>query len=206
MIDLTQTIKDTGIHVCLDCGKCTVVCPVAKYDGDFNPRLIVQNALRLNGENTADPTIWSCLSCNLCMERCNYNVKYTDFIRALRYKALQDGAQLEYNHGGILQTIMHINSNKTDKGNAPLWLPNDVKVDEQSDTSFFVGCAPYFDVVFNDLDTQLVNGTIGALRLLNHVQDPFKLLSGERCCGRDLLHVALRIFLSIYLKYKNHDK
>ena len=47
-----------------------------------------------------------------------------------------------------------------------------------------------FDVVFNDLDTQLVNGTIGALRLLNHVQDSFKLLSGERCCGRDLLLIG----------------
>jgi heterodisulfide reductase subunit D len=198
MIDLTHIIRDTGIRLCLDCGKCTVVCPVAKYDNGFNPRLIVQNALRLNNGDAVDPTIWSCLSCNLCMERCNYNVKYTDFIRALRYKALQEGAQLEYNHGGIMQTIMHINSNGSAKGNEFSWLPSDVQVNEQSDTVFFIGCAPYFDIVFNDLETHVVDGTIGALRLLNRVQTPFKLLRNERCCGRDLLLIGdLQGFLNL---------
>jgi len=190
MIDLAHVIRETGIRLCLDCGKCTVVCPVAKYDNDFNPRLIVQNALRLTGGDVVDTAIWSCLSCNLCMERCNYNVKYTDFIRALRYKALQEGAKLEYNHGGILQTIMHINSNRDIKVAKHSWLPADVELDEKSDTIFFVGCAPYFDIIFSDLETRLVDGTIGALRLLNHTQSAFKLLSNERCCGRDLLLIG----------------
>jgi len=190
MIDLGRIIEDTGIRLCLDCGKCTVVCPVAKYDDDFNPRRIVQNALRHDGGEAEDNTIWSCLSCNLCMERCNYNVKYTDFIRALRYKALQEGAQLEYNHGGIMQTIMHINSSRDIRGNKYSWLPTDVKIDKKSETIFFVGCAPYFDTIFSDLETHLVNGVTGALRLLNHVQTPFKLLGNEHCCGRDLLLIG----------------
>lgn len=198
MIDLTRVIKETGIRLCLDCGKCTVVCPVAKYDHDFNPRLIVQGALRCNGSEPVDATVWSCLSCNMCMERCNYNVKYTDFIRSLRYKAVAEGAELQYNHGGIMQTVMHIAGQRNTKAKQLDWLPEDIEVDKQSDTAFFVGCTPYFDVVFSDLDMSTVEGTKGALRLLNHAQVPFRLLNSERCCGRDLLLLGdLKGFLAL---------
>ncbi|MBM4453186.1 MAG: (Fe-S)-binding protein [Chloroflexi bacterium] len=198
MVDLTRVIKETGIRLCLDCGKCTVVCPVARYDHEFNPRLIVQGALRRNGSGPVDAAVWSCLSCNMCMERCNYNVKYTDFIRSLRYKAVAEGAELQYNHGGIMQTAMHIAGHRNIKAKNFDWLPEDIEVDKQSNTAFFVGCAPYFDVVFSDLNTNTVEGTRGALRLLNRAQIPFRLLDGERCCGRDLLLIGdLKGFLTL---------
>ncbi|MBM4449960.1 MAG: (Fe-S)-binding protein, partial [Chloroflexi bacterium] len=198
MIDLPKVIKETGIRLCLDCGKCTVVCPVAKYDHDFNPRLIVQGALRRNGLGPVDAAVWSCLSCNMCMERCNYNVKYTDFIRSLRYKAVEEGAELQYTHGGIMQTAMHITGDRNTKAKHLGWLPEDIKVDKQSDTAFFVGCTPYFDVVFSDLGANTIEGTKGALMLLNRAQIPFRLLDSERCCGRDLLLIGdLKGFLAL---------
>ena len=80
MFNLTSVINTTRIRLCLDCGKCTVVCPVAKYDPEFNPRHIVQGALRQNSHGPVDEKIWSCITCNMCMERCNYSVEYTDFI------------------------------------------------------------------------------------------------------------------------------
>jgi Fe-S oxidoreductase len=132
------------------------------------------------------------------MERCNYNVKYTDFIRSLRYKAVMEGAELQYNHGGIMQTAMHIAGHEETKGKQLDWLPEDIEVAKQGDTAFFVGCAPYFDVVFSDLGINTLEGTEGALRLLNHAQVPFRLLSSERCCGRDLLLIGdLKGFLAL---------
>jgi len=187
MFDLQRVINDTKVRLCLDCGKCTAVCPVTRYDAEFNPRLVVQGALSQNGYGPVGETIWSCISCNMCMERCNYNVKFTDFIRYLRYKALVEGAEVQYNHGGTPQAIMHIMGRKDTKQNRLSWLPGDIKIDKHSDTAFFVGCAPYFDVLFSDLGVKTIEGTKGALALLNRAQIPFTLLPNERCCGRDLL-------------------
>lgn len=187
MFDLQSVINDTGVRLCLDCGKCTVVCPVTRYDAEFNPRRIVQEVLRLNGRGPVSDTIWSCISCNMCIERCNYNVEFTDFIRFLRYKALEEGAEIKYSHGGAPQTIMHIMAHRETRQDRLNWLPEDIKIAKQSDTAFFVGCAPYFDVLFSDLGVSTIEGTKGALRLLNRAQIPFTLIPNERCCGRDLL-------------------
>ena len=187
MFDLSSVINDTRIRLCLDCGKCTVVCPVTRYDPEFNPRLIVQGALGQDSHRPVDKHIWSCLTCNMCMERCNYNVKYTDFIRALRHQALSAGTDVQYTHGGTPQSVMHMMSRRDIKQNRLNWLPEDIKTQKRSDTAFFVGCAPYFDVIFNDLNINTTDGTKGALTLLNRVQIPFTLLTNERCCGRDLL-------------------
>lgn len=187
MFDLQGVTNDTRIRLCLDCGKCTVVCPVARYDPDFNPRLIVQETLRQNGRGPADERIWSCINCSMCVERCNYNVKFTDFIRYLRYEALAEGIEIKYSHGGVPQAIMHMMAHKEIKQNRLSWLPEDINISKQSDTAFFVGCAPYFDVLFNELGVKTAEGSKGALRLLNYAQIPFTLLANERCCGRDLL-------------------
>lgn len=187
MFDLQQVISDTKIRLCLDCGKCTVVCPVARYDHGFNPRLIAQGAMRHKVSGPADEKIWSCLSCNMCMERCNYNVKYTDFIRALRSRALTEGTELQYNHGGIPQTAMRMMGQKDIRQNRLGWIPKDIKLDKQCTTAFFVGCAPYFDIMFGDIGVKATEGVEGALRLLDYAYVPFTILGNERCCGRDLL-------------------
>jgi len=187
VFDLPNILDETRIRLCLDCGKCTVVCPVNRYDAEFNPRLIVQGALSQNDHIPVGEKIWLCLSCNMCIERCNYNVKFTDFIRSLRHQALTEGAEVQYSHGGTPQAIMHLMTRKDIKQNRLSWLPEDIKTEKQSDTAYFVGCSPYFDVIFNDLGVQTLEGTKGALRLLNHAQIPFTMLADERCCGRDLL-------------------
>lgn len=187
MLNLQRVIDDSGVRLCSDCGKCTVVCPVARYDCDFNPRLIVQGVLLQNGNGSVDEKVWSCVSCNMCMERCNYNVKYTDFIRSLRHKALTEGAELQYSHGGAPQTIMHIMGQDDLRQKRLNWLTGDIEVHKESDTAFFVGCAPYFDVMFSDLGVKTIEGIKGALRLLNLVQKAFTLIPNEHCCGRDLL-------------------
>ena len=187
MFDLQRVINDNRIRLCLDCGKCTVVCPVSRYDVEFNPRIIVQGVLSQNGRGPVSDKIWSCLSCNMCVERCNYNVQFSDFIRSLRCKALAEGSEIQYSHGGAPQSIMHMMGHKDIRQNRLDWLPEDIKIDKQSSTVFFVGCTPYFDLMFGDLGVKTIEGSKAALRLLNHAQIPFTLLPNERCCGRDLL-------------------
>ena len=180
-------IKDTRAHLCLDCGKCTVVCPVARYNPEFNPRLIVQRNLEQKRFEPRDEAIWSCLNCYMCLERCNYRVKFPEFIRALRTKAHGNGVQVQCSHGGALQAMMHLMAREDLQQKRMSWLPPDFELSGQYDTIFFVGCAPYFDIMFGSLGVNTVEGAKGALKLLKHAQIPFNLLVNERCCGRDLL-------------------
>jgi len=182
-----QEIKDTRIHLCLDCGKCTVVCPVARYNPDFNPRLIVQRNMQHSGQHYSDEAIWSCLNCYMCLERCNYRVEFPEFIRILRTEGLEGGSRAQCSHGGALQSAMHLMADGKVKQQRLNWLPRDIKLSEQYDTIYFVGCAPYYDVMFKDLGVNTLEGVKSALRLLNRAQINFNLLDNELCCGRDLL-------------------
>jgi len=185
--DNDKGIIESGIRLCLDCGKCTVVCPVAQNDPEFNPRLIAQRWLTRDSSADRDESVWSCLSCYMCVERCNYRVRFPEFIHHLRAEALEDGAIPKCSHGGALQALMHMMSREDLQQKRMDWLPDDIELSDESDTVFFVGCAPYFDVLFDDLGVKTLEGVEGALRLLNRAQIPFKLLANERCCGRDLL-------------------
>jgi len=187
VFDMEREISDSKIRLCLDCGKCTVVCPVAQHDPEFNPRLIAQRRLTQNSSNPQDETIWECLSCYMCVERCNYHVAFPEFIHSLRAEALAEGAQLQCSHGGTLQALMHLMAREDLRQDRLSWLPQDIELSEQCDTIFFVGCAPYFDIMFSDLEVNTLKGVKGALRLLNRAQVPFTILANERCCGRDLL-------------------
>lgn len=187
MFDIEREIRDTKINLCLDCGKCTVVCPVAQHDPEFNPRLIAQRRLVPNSGSPKDDSIWSCLSCYMCTERCNYQVRFPDFIHALRFEALEEGTELQCSHGGALQALMRMMARRDLRQDRLGWLPQDIEQSQGCDTIFFVGCAPYFDVMFSDLGVDTLSAVEGALRLLNRAQIPFDLLANERCCGRDLL-------------------
>lgn len=164
-----------------------MVCPVSQFDAEFNPRLIIQKSLISKPGDSVDETIWSCLHCQACLEWCNYRVKFPDFITALRTEAVNKGLNVQCSHGGTLQSVMHMMSHKDIRQERLEWLPDDIELAGESDTIFFVGCAPYFDVVFKDIGVNTLDGVIGALRLLNKARVPFKLLANERCCGRDLL-------------------
>jgi heterodisulfide reductase subunit D len=185
--NIEREIRETNIRLCLDCGKCTVVCPVAQHDPAFNPRLIAQRRLSQNSQGSRDETIWSCLSCYMCVERCNYHVKFPKFIHSLRAESLAEGAQIQCSHGEALQTMMRLMAREDLQQKRLGWLPKDVSLSPQSDTLFFVGCAPYFDALFSDLGANTLEGVKGALKLLNRARVPFNIIADERCCGRDLL-------------------
>jgi heterodisulfide reductase subunit D len=184
---LNEQIKATKIRLCLDCGKCTTFCPVSRYNPDFNPRLMIQKALNHNVPDAQDELIWACLNCQTCQQYCNYNVKFPEFITAVRSEAVKQGVKVQCSHGGALQSIMHMMASGQTAQKRLDWLPTDILRTKGSETRFFVGCAPYFDVLFQDLDVKTLNGVIGALRLLNKAGIAFDLLENEHCCGRDLL-------------------
>lgn len=205
MIDITEVIRQSRAYFCVDCGKCTAVCPVNHYDPQFSPRLIVQKALRDKYKAYSDPKIWSCIGCNMCMIRCNYSVSYVDMIRHLRMKSRENGTEPLYSHGCVTEAVMHLMGNEKIKQVRNDWIPSDIQIDGSCKSAFFVGCAPYFDIIFQELNVHLTAGVVGAMRLLNHAGVPFTVLDNERCCGHDLILAGdLKGFLK--LGKANHEE
>lgn len=178
MIDRTQT------YYCLDCGVCTGSCPVARVFPDFSPRQIIERTL-YDLEDLSDPTIWSCLTCAQCSVRCPTNINFPEFIRLMRDKAHAKGFDGVPAHNGMLQTIMAIQAQGI-RQNRTFWV-GDGKVSKTGDVFYFVGCRPYFDVIFRDIDAGSIRSAQNVLRILNACGVEPVVSDDECCCGHDAL-------------------
>jgi Fe-S oxidoreductase len=180
-------IQRTRAYLCLDCGKCTGSCPLARVDLEYSPRRIVERVVFGEAEAVmADPRLWSCMTCGLCSARCPSDVDFTRFIVEMRAEAFQAGERGIYAHNGILQEVMRIQTLNVHQDRTG-WLTEDMQVSDTGEYFFFVGCLPFFDVIFADLEIQALDIARSAVRLLNRAGITPIVSNEERCCGADLL-------------------
>jgi heterodisulfide reductase subunit D len=185
---IKQIIKNTKAYYCLECGKCTSVCPISRRDPAYSPRLTVERTIWGEGDELlTDALLWSCLTCQHCSTRCPSDVHYVEFIRDLRALARGVGQEGFCSHGEAIQTWMRMMTSPELKQNRLDWLDGDLKVSANSDTVYFVGCLPYYDVLFNKIGAQGVEIARSAVRVLNRLGIEPIILENERCCGHDLL-------------------
>ncbi len=187
-MNLTLAIKEFRASLCLDCGKCTGVCPIAKFNRGYSPRVLLNRALKeLNLELLRNKDIWQCLTCGLCNEQCPSGVKYIELTQAIRFEANKLGEEALCSHGGAVQSLMRIMATPELSPRRMDWIDKNLKISEAGDILYFVGCAPFFDVLFSDfgvISTKTANATI---KILNNLGINPVLLPDERCCGHDLL-------------------
>jgi Fe-S oxidoreductase len=91
---LRRIEKESGIDHCVECGRCTAVCPMAEMYVNFSiamsPRGIIKKAL--TGEAlAADRNLWYCTECNAGTDACPQQVSCRDLVRGLRRLALAAG-------------------------------------------------------------------------------------------------------------------
>jgi Fe-S oxidoreductase len=134
----------------------------------------------------ADPHLWSCMTCGLCSARCPSNVDLTRFIVEMRAEAFRSGERGIYAHNGILQEVMRIQTMNVHQDRTR-WLDDDMQVLDSGEHFYFVGCLPFFDVIFADLEVKALDIARNAVRLLNRVGIAPVVSNQERCCGADLL-------------------
>jgi len=186
---INEIVAAHDIYACQDCGKCSSACPLTLAGKPFSPRAIA-NAV-ISGDIESDwvqKDIWACLTCGLCYDRCPSAVNFPNFIQDIRH-LLRKMALLEIRaHGGFFQSLMRTMTTKDLEIKHWEWLPEDIKLDSESDVLFFGGCAPYFDIFFRrHLKVQTLDILVDSLRLLNFFDIYPTVLQGERCCGHDLL-------------------
>ena len=94
-----EIVRLTKSYYCLDCGKCTGSCPVARVDVTYSPRGTIESVLSGYPEELINHRhLWSCLTCGLCTTRCPSGVDYPAFVIAARIEALVPIAKLRVAH------------------------------------------------------------------------------------------------------------
>jgi heterodisulfide reductase subunit D len=186
---LSDLVQLTGAWACHDCGACTAVCPIARAGDDYSPR---RNVLGARGDwwddVVAGDTLSHCLTCGRCDLRCPTGVQYVNLVQALRERAADAGVEPDCPHGGALQSIMRIMATGSLQQDRLGWLTDDLRTDPAVGEVFlWTGCTPYFDALFAELGVATLDGTRGAVRLLNALDIVPVVSPDERCCGHDLL-------------------
>jgi Fe-S oxidoreductase len=210
---LEQTIHESGVLRCLECGKCTAICPIARFDGGFSPRVTVGRALARHDEALLrDDRLWTCINCLQCNQVCPAAVDYSSLTTAVRVEARRLGQAALCTHGEAIHVWMRMMTRPDLKQNRLEWLSPDLKyqtlapalrsgpygsadvsnVNEPAlhsplSTLYFAGCAPHYDALFKPLGIQGSQVAQASVRILNELGVEPLLLADERCCGHDLL-------------------
>lgn len=190
MSKLQGIAQQTNAWACYDCGKCTSSCPISRSGADYSPRRhVLSTNLGAEGEITADPSIFSCLTCMQCDVRCPAEVDYTQLVRDLRTLGQSEGTvEPDCPHGGALQSVMRMMASGGPTQNRLEWLEDDLETSPDTGTVFFFsGCAMYYDAFFPELEMHTVDGLKAGVRVLNQLGYQPVVSSEERCCGHDLL-------------------
>jgi len=187
-VNLEDIVQETKTYYCLECGKCTSVCPVARYDPSFSPRRMIETALLGFGDELLlDRELFSCLTCYTCQQKCPSDIDFPVFVRKARNLAQNNGQHGVCAHSGQLQSLARLMTSPAIKQNRLEWLSKEYRVSENSDVLLWVGCAPYFEAIFEGVEFNALDITKANLKALNVLGIEPKLLANEKCCGHDAL-------------------
>ncbi len=87
-----EILRSFGVDVrkCMRCGKCTATCP-AFDEMEYHPHQFVYMVEKGEiGKLAASPSIWQCLSCFACMDRCPRQVEPARLIEAVRVAVIRE--------------------------------------------------------------------------------------------------------------------
>ncbi|UCF33533.1 MAG: (Fe-S)-binding protein [Phycisphaerales bacterium] len=189
MVELAQVATKTKAWACYDCGKCTATCPISRIGGAYSPRRhVLATNLRQQEEVSRNGTVYACLTCSLCDQRCPAEVGYTQLVQKLRELSFREGTEPECPHGGALQSVMRMMAKGGLQQDRLNWLTDDLKTEpEKGEVFYWTGCTMYYDAFFSEFEAASLEGTKAAIRLMNKLGVAPVVSANERCCGHDLL-------------------
>jgi len=76
---------------CMQCGTCTGVCPSVQIH-NYSPRLVLRNlALDRATDTNVDDAVWSCVTCNSCVEHCPRGTELLSLVKNVRKNTVAAG-------------------------------------------------------------------------------------------------------------------
>lgn len=94
--ELTETInRISGVNArkCMKCGKCSGTCP-AFDEMDYHPHQFVYMVEKGRVDELMESkSLWNCLSCFACVERCPRGVEPANIIEAIRLAVIRQAGE-----------------------------------------------------------------------------------------------------------------
>lgn len=164
---------------CVECGRCTEVCPAKLADRPLNPKTIITKArdlIQTEAKPQEEIDFWeketysaveldSCTTCGACMEECPMNIEHVDLIMELkRYKALTLGeipaeAATAVNNIKINGNPWGVSQDDRFKWADGMDVPV-IEAGKKVDYLYYVGCAGSYD----NSNQKVVKDTINLMR------------------------------------------
>lgn len=183
--EAVDTVKEEGgeqFKLCFQCGLCTAACPWNRVIS-FLPRRLVHQA-QLGVVDFEDESLWVCVACKQCVQRCPRSVQMQDIVRALRRVTAEVGA------GKIPESLRITAKNMSGTGN-PLgespekrtdWAKGlDVKTyTTGTELLYFVCCYQAYDASARKVAVAMVD-------ILNKAGVDFGIVdNNQSCCGESI--------------------
>jgi Fe-S oxidoreductase len=192
---------------CVRCSKCKYIpqiaiksqrfshiCPSIQYYNfhaySGGGRMIMANAYhkgRLEWSPEMLDVLYQCTNCGGCDVSCKwvYDFEPNEVIHELRVQAVESGVGPMPAHKKYIELVERNNNPYGEPSEKrPDWLTDDIEVDENSSTLYFIGCTAAY---------RREEIAISTARVLNIANESFSILgSDEICCGSPVYRVGDR--------------
>jgi Fe-S oxidoreductase len=177
-----------SLDACMECGRCTEVCPAWNVGKVLNPKQVVQDVrdAMVSGQEVAsvvsEEALWACTTCNACVEACPVLIRHVDLIVDARRNLVSEG-QLRGPAATMLrQTASTGNAWGQAASNREDWMKGmDIPLCRDGvefDFLFWVGCA-------GATDPGAIRTTKAVATLLRQAGIRFACLGREEACTGD---------------------
>ncbi|MGD2104572.1 MAG: (Fe-S)-binding protein [Anaerolineae bacterium] len=138
---------------CIQCGKCTGGCPVARKTVLNIRTLIYHMLVDSDMDVDAHEELWDCTSCFTCVERCPKDVQPAELVITLRGELVESGRVPETVGTALMSIFRQGNPSSMARQDRELWAEGaEESLDmakkaakEGCDLLYYVGCIPSYD-------------------------------------------------------------
>lgn len=173
---------------CIQCGKCTGGCPVARKTTLNIRRLIYDMLVEPEVDVEAHEELWDCTACFTCVERCPKDVQPAELVISLRGELVESGRVPETVGTALMGVFRQGNPSGMARADRETWADGVEPSLEQAKEAaqegcemlYFVGCIPSYD--------QRVQPVARALmKVFEKAElDVGTLGTDETCCGNEI--------------------
>jgi Fe-S oxidoreductase len=184
----TKMAEQLELFGCIQCGKCTGGCPVARKTVLNVRSLIYYMLVEPSMDVHAHEELWDCTSCFNCVERCPKDVQPAELIIALRGELVEGGRIPETIGTALMSIFRQGNPSSMAREDRSLWaegMEADLEeakkaAQDACDLLYFVGCIPSYDQRVQPVPRALMRTFEGA------GLDVGLLGTDESCCGSEV--------------------
>jgi Fe-S oxidoreductase len=177
-----QMTEQLELFGCIQCGKCTGGCPVARKTALNIRSLIYHMLVEPELELKAHEELWDCTCCFTCVERCPKDVRPAELIIGLRGQLVEGGRIPETIAAALMGVFRQGNPTGMAREDRSAWTNGtEVKAAQEGcELLYFVCCTAAYDLRIQPVARALVR----AFRAAD--LDFGTLGTEESCCGNEV--------------------